>query len=652
MSTAAQDETMVGTPLDQLRATLPEQAQRHLDALKGAIELRLSALEAALADPNGGASLEVLILDLARVASVEAQAAATKACVDTQLVSDTQKAKALAAAQQVLHQERATSADLRKALEQAQQKLARTEAELRGEIRLAREALDAESARARSAATEADRALQTARQEVTRARDEGARILAATKDEASQALTAAKNEAARALAVAKSEAAGALAQSRDQAAHALAELEQALTASRQQTEQARQERDKERTSNGELRRALERSEERLSDAGKDLAQARAMHEATGEDLAKARDAVATLQQSLDASRSEYQALLAAHGELTTALEKERNLRAELERRAAESENAVEMERRRFENAQAVKAALQQQLDDATTKLAAMGPEHAEARAAHEKITKELLKERERNNELRTKLSEVEPRLRELERLRTELQRQVDAERMVSTEMRTAADQAERRVASVIGNQVQALSDQQDLVRDLEMARARILSLEAELDAAQGRISRTDGERAGAIERLQEIETRLRSAPTDPPAFEPPAHAIPGAPASEEAPSAVAQDDAPASPWVPVRLAERFRFPEPLTVPINGGAGLLCDLSVLGCQVVSGSALKPNQKVKVVLPTDVPLTCTGKVMWARLEPSPKGRGFGYRAGVQFVKPPQDLLAAFIDARKPR
>jgi hypothetical protein len=108
-----------------------------------------------------------------------------------------------------------------------------------------------------------------------------------------------------------------------------------------------------------------------------------------------------------------------------------------------------------------------------------------------------------------------------------------------------------------------------------------------------------------------------------------------------------------SGWMPVRLAERFRFREPLAVPINGESGLLCDLSILGCQLVSATPLKPNQKVKVVLPTAAPLACTGKVMWARLEPSPKGRGFGYRAGVQFLKPAQDTLdriGAFIEERR--
>jgi hypothetical protein len=105
-----------------------------------------------------------------------------------------------------------------------------------------------------------------------------------------------------------------------------------------------------------------------------------------------------------------------------------------------------------------------------------------------------------------------------------------------------------------------------------------------------------------------------------------------------------------SPWVQVRLAERFKFKEPLTIPINGSAGLLCDLSILGCQLVAGTALKPNQKVKIVLPTPDGLTCNGKVMWARLEPSPKGRGFGYRAGIQFATPAQDEIASFIDHRR--
>jgi hypothetical protein len=76
-------------------------------------------------------------------------------------------------------------------------------------------------------------------------------------------------------------------------------------------------------------------------------------------------------------------------------------------------------------------------------------------------------------------------------------------------------------------------------------------------------------------------------------------------------------------------------------------GLLVDLSVAGCQVVSTSSVRPNQVVKVSLPTgDTSLVCTGKVMWARFEPRAAGGSLGYRAGVQFTKPDQPAIEAFI------
>ena len=76
MSPAATDDSLLSATLEQLTGTLPEEAQRHLDALRGAIDLRLAALEAALSDPTRSTALEALILDLARVATLEAQAAA------------------------------------------------------------------------------------------------------------------------------------------------------------------------------------------------------------------------------------------------------------------------------------------------------------------------------------------------------------------------------------------------------------------------------------------------------------------------------------------------------------------------------------------------------------------------------------------------
>jgi len=100
-------------------------------------------------------------------------------------------------------------------------------------------------------------------------------------------------------------------------------------------------------------------------------------------------------------------------------------------------------------------------------------------------------------------------------------------------------------------------------------------------------------------------------------------------------------------WETIRLAARFRFHNPVTVQISGEASLLYDLSVAGCQFVSPAAVKPNQVVKLLLPsTPKPIGCSGKIMWARLEPPATGRLFGYRAGVRFTKPDHSAIEAFL------
>jgi hypothetical protein len=100
-------------------------------------------------------------------------------------------------------------------------------------------------------------------------------------------------------------------------------------------------------------------------------------------------------------------------------------------------------------------------------------------------------------------------------------------------------------------------------------------------------------------------------------------------------------------WATVRLSPRFRFRKPVEVHINGESGLLYDLSVAGCQFVSPAAVKPNQVVKLLLPFEPkPIPCSGKIMWARLEPPSTGRLFGYRAGVGFTKPDQSAIEAFL------
>ena len=73
-------------PLPQLvRQYLATNAQRELDTLRSELDSRLAALEGALAHPDPRASLENLVLELARVATAEAEAAATRASLEAQL---------------------------------------------------------------------------------------------------------------------------------------------------------------------------------------------------------------------------------------------------------------------------------------------------------------------------------------------------------------------------------------------------------------------------------------------------------------------------------------------------------------------------------------------------------------------------------------
>src|SRR4029077_12016810 len=124
MKASATVEPATVSLADPPNAYLAESAQKRLEVLRGAMDMRLSALEAALADPAQGGSLEALILDLSRVATDEAQAAAASACVDARLDADVRIAKAQAAAQAAIDHERQTSTDLRRALEQSDERIA------------------------------------------------------------------------------------------------------------------------------------------------------------------------------------------------------------------------------------------------------------------------------------------------------------------------------------------------------------------------------------------------------------------------------------------------------------------------------------------------------------------------------------------------
>src|SRR4051794_1547360 len=107
MKTVAPAPSSDPTPASLLEH-LSDVARRELTALQAALDIRLSRLDAVLADPGRVEPLEGLILDLARVATAEAQTAAAVACLDAKRSADSQVAQFRAATEHAIELDQAT----------------------------------------------------------------------------------------------------------------------------------------------------------------------------------------------------------------------------------------------------------------------------------------------------------------------------------------------------------------------------------------------------------------------------------------------------------------------------------------------------------------------------------------------------------------
>lgn len=93
-----------------------------------------------------------------------------------------------------------------------------------------------------------------------------------------------------------------------------------------------------------------------------------------------------------------------------------------------------------------------------------------------------------------------------------------------------------------------------------------------------------------------------------------------------------------------RRAPRFRMIEGTEAQLDGGLAKIVDLSVFGAQVISQQALKPQQRIRIVLADDLGLVrLNASVAWASFE-IPKGVT-RYRAGVEFKDPEAKAVEAF-------
>jgi hypothetical protein len=95
-----------------------------------------------------------------------------------------------------------------------------------------------------------------------------------------------------------------------------------------------------------------------------------------------------------------------------------------------------------------------------------------------------------------------------------------------------------------------------------------------------------------------------------------------------------------------RQASRVKIQEGTSVAVDGAESTLVDLSILGAQVVSPRAIKPNRSVKLLLPSDAgALACEARVVWVVVEPGQGHQKALFRAGVQFTDVNAPQLEAF-------
>lgn len=529
MNRAASAGIETGSSSESLRDHVSTAAQRQLDALRAALELRLSALEAALANPAQYDSLESLILDLSRVATEEAQAATWRACVDTKLEAETRLATARAAADAALGEERAASSELRRALEAAERRLSTLEGQTQDEVRAIREQLEAQLAEKRTLTANIERAL--------------------------------------------------------------AEAQQHLKA--------------ERACSSDLRRTIDDARKRVS-----------------------------------VLESEKGHAVAAHDQLAAELTRDRAVAAEFQRALGEARQQLEAERASSSN-------LRRAVDDAQQRISTFESEGGQA--AHEQFAADVEHQRVVAADLQRTLEEA--------------QTQLEAERAASAHARQLAEQAEQRLSMAESVKVQTLTDYEQLAaqlererienarppteamaeaqRELASARAEVQALRHELDAAR---------QSGDAQREAETRHEKKHRAAEPRARDRD-HELPRHDSIVQSRRAETTAPAPASPsddkWTNVRQVARYYFREEIEVEVDRGPGLLVDLSVEGCQVVSPATLKPNRAVKVLLPLETTsIACSGKVMWARIEPASKGQPLRYRAGVRFTKVDKAAIAAFL------
>jgi hypothetical protein len=145
--------------------------------------------------------------------------------------------------------------------------------------------------------------------------------------------------------------------------------------------------------------------------------------------------------------------------------------------------------------------------------------------------------------------------------------------------------------------------------------------------------RADGRLAGVEIRIVAHDSQYVRVPV------PPA----GSPAGAASPATGALDHQG------TRRAPRITMRDGVDVLVDGGPVRLVNLSAIGAQITSASALKPGQRIRMSLVDDLGVVrLPAQVVWASFE-LPRGRRQSphYRAGVEFERPERPRVREFAE-----
>jgi CheY-like chemotaxis protein len=104
-------------------------------------------------------------------------------------------------------------------------------------------------------------------------------------------------------------------------------------------------------------------------------------------------------------------------------------------------------------------------------------------------------------------------------------------------------------------------------------------------------------------------------------------------------------------WHGTRRAPRHRIRSGVEIQLDGNPAEVVDFSQIGAQVLSGTILRPNQKVRVSVPNDdFVMRFRGSVAWAKFELPEPSAPPRYRAGVEFADADPAALESFCQKNK--